>query len=177
MYFRCPHCGTALRVDPARLPDHPVRYTCKDCGRPATVQEHLHESPAGTAGLAPDAPPSMDGTVYHHLSQEVGDLPRASYELRCAVKDLGGGVRTFRFDQPKVTIGRRGADIVLDDPLTSRLHAELERVRDQVVVKDLDSTNGTFVNDQRITVQVLDERDLVRVGNTILRAAAKIKDR
>jgi len=45
-----------------------------------------------------------------------------------------------------VAIGRQDADLVLQDPEVSRRHALLRRSGKTVVVEDLDSTNGTFVN-------------------------------
>ncbi len=64
------------------------------------------------------------------------------------------------------TIGRAaGADLILDAALVSRLHCRLEAVDDQVLVIDLESTNGTFVNDERVRQQAtLKSGDTLRVG-------------
>ncbi len=69
--------------------------------------------------------------------------------------------------QAGATIGREGCDVNLMDPEVSRRHAA---IRDQggLAIEDLGSTNGTFVNDQRISVvTVLREGDVVRLGNTV----------
>ena len=47
-------------------------------------------------------------------------------------------------------IGREGCDITLADPDVSRRHARVTPRGDTVVVEDLGSTNGTFVNGERI---------------------------
>lgn len=69
----------------------------------------------------------------------------------------------------EVAIGRQNVDLVLQDPEVSRRHAVLRRSGDSVVIEDLGSTNGTFVNGERIreptTVRSGDE---VRVGRTTL---------
>jgi pSer/pThr/pTyr-binding forkhead associated (FHA) protein len=69
----------------------------------------------------------------------------------------------------EVAIGREDADLVLDDPEVSRRHAMLRRSGESVVVEDLDSTNGTFVNGERIRTPVtVGPGDQVRVGRTTL---------
>lgn len=175
MYFVCPTCSAALRVDPDRLPAGPSRYRCKKCSQVSVVREHLHASVPTEAGSPQPDPGQAIGTVYHHASGADADMPSAAYEIRCAVKGLDGVVRTHTFQGAQVTIGRSGADLLVDDPLASRLHAELERVRDRVVVKDLGSTNGTFVNEKQVAVHVLAEKDVIRVGNTALRVAVRAK--
>jgi sulfite reductase alpha subunit-like flavoprotein/cytochrome b involved in lipid metabolism len=64
------------------------------------------------------------------------------------------------------TLGRDGgsAAVVLDDRDVSRRHARLEIVDDELVLTDLGSTNGTYVNDVRVTRQVLVPGDQMRIG-------------
>jgi predicted component of type VI protein secretion system len=66
------------------------------------------------------------------------------------------------------TIGREGCEVNLMDPEVSRRHATIRDHGGSLAIEDLGSTNGTFVNDQRITVvTVLRAGDLVRLGNTV----------
>jgi signal transduction histidine kinase len=58
--------------------------------------------------------------------------------------------------------------IQLDDHEISRRHAEIRRVGDALVVGDLKSSNGTFVNDVRVERSELDSGDRIRVGRTLL---------
>lgn len=68
-----------------------------------------------------------------------------------------------------VAIGRQDGDLVLEDPEVSRRHAVLRREGESIVVEDLDSTNGTFVNGERIRSPIpVGPGDLVRVGRTTL---------
>jgi hypothetical protein len=69
----------------------------------------------------------------------------------------------------EVAIGRQDADLVVEDPEVSRRHAVLRRSGGSVVVEDLDSTNGTFVNGERIRGPIkVGPGDKVRVGRTTL---------
>lgn len=75
--------------------------------------------------------------------------------------------------RPGATIGREGCDITIPDPELSRRHARIRRLDSGVAIEDLGSTNGTFVNDQRITgVCELNENDVVRLGHTVWRLQA-----
>jgi pSer/pThr/pTyr-binding forkhead associated (FHA) protein len=63
------------------------------------------------------------------------------------------------------TIGRStGAEFILDAALVSRLHCQLVATDDSLQVKDLESTNGTFVNGKRITTAELKDGDTLAVG-------------
>jgi pSer/pThr/pTyr-binding forkhead associated (FHA) protein len=77
----------------------------------------------------------------------------------------------FRLPSGSVkTIGRSpGAEFILDAPLVSRLHCQLSATNESVHVKDLDSTNGTFVNGERITSATLRAGDVLKVGRVDFR--------
>lgn len=69
-----------------------------------------------------------------------------------------------------IRIGREpDNDIVLRDPKTSRLHAEIVFDKGFYVLRDLDSANGSFVNGQRIRVAPLTDNAEIRLGNSTLR--------
>jgi pSer/pThr/pTyr-binding forkhead associated (FHA) protein len=74
---------------------------------------------------------------------------------------------------PGITIGRAGCDVDLSDPDVSRLHAVVRGVDDGLAVEDLGSTNGTFVNESRISgIAPISPGDRVRFGNTVWRLTA-----
>ncbi len=63
------------------------------------------------------------------------------------------------------TVGRAPrADFVVDAPLVSRLHCRLTLQADGLLVEDLASTNGTYVNGARVAKGVLANGDRLRVG-------------
>ena len=67
------------------------------------------------------------------------------------------------------TIGRAtGADFIVEAALVSRLHCQLTAGNDAIDVEDLSSTNGTFVNDTRVTRGRLTSGDRLRVGRVEL---------
>jgi pSer/pThr/pTyr-binding forkhead associated (FHA) protein len=65
------------------------------------------------------------------------------------------------------TIGRNaGNDLVLDYAKISRNHARIERKRDMFILRDLQSTNGTYFGDERIEQHLLENGDTFRIGPT-----------
>lgn len=77
------------------------------------------------------------------------------------------GSLTFRILPGSIkTIGRATqADFVLDAALVSRFHCRLTATpAGTLEIEDLESTNGTFVNDKRVSRLVLEEGDRLRVG-------------
>jgi signal transduction histidine kinase len=76
--------------------------------------------------------------------------------------DLGGLVGA-------ATIGREAGNLIrLEDSEVSRRHAEIRRVGDRLVVNDLKSSNGTFLNDRRIERADLHPGDRLRIGQTVM---------
>jgi hypothetical protein len=76
----------------------------------------------------------------------------------------------FPAERAVIHLGRGSSnDIILQDSQVSRQHAELSQQGDQFVIRDLGSTNGTYVNDERVVgSRPLRPGDRIRIGDTIL---------
>ncbi len=70
-----------------------------------------------------------------------------------------------RPDQPLVIGRERGCQLVVDDPLVSRRHAEVVFAEDGWLLRDLGSRNGTFVEGQRSAYVAVTDGGEVRLGN------------
>jgi FHA domain len=75
-----------------------------------------------------------------------------------------------QFTLPEIVVGRDPAcDLVAPDEMVSARHARLSFHHNQWWVEDLQSTNGTFLNDERVyTATVLIDGDELRCGNLYL---------
>jgi diguanylate cyclase (GGDEF)-like protein len=70
----------------------------------------------------------------------------------------------------KFIIGRdSNSDLWLDDPSISRQHASLDRTEEGVQLVDNGSTNGSYVNDRRVTQAIISAGDQIRFGNHIFK--------
>lgn len=69
---------------------------------------------------------------------------------------------------PGQSIGRKGADIVWDDPKISRMHARITLEDGKFYLWDFGTANGTFVNDERIRAATeIQENDKIKLGDTL----------
>ena len=72
----------------------------------------------------------------------------------------------------RITVGRdEDNSIVLDDPLASRHHAVIQKLKNEYFIEDLDSTNATFVNNKRVPMGKylrLRPDDTILIGRTEL---------
>ncbi len=74
------------------------------------------------------------------------------------------------------SVGRKAADIILDDPKVSSTHFEIHRDGARYVLKDLGSTNGTFVNREAATSRVLVDQDVIESGSSTMCYFEDIRD-
>ncbi|HVH99832.1 MAG TPA: FHA domain-containing protein, partial [Enhygromyxa sp.] len=74
-----------------------------------------------------------------------------------------------RIDARRVVIGRDGGDIVLGDGQASAAHAEIEFENGQLVVRDLGSTNGTWLGERNLPQFALSPGQVFRCGHTHFR--------
>jgi diguanylate cyclase (GGDEF)-like protein len=68
-----------------------------------------------------------------------------------------------------VDIGREGCALTIPNDMVSRRHAIVESIAGGYMIRDLSSTNGTFVNDAKIQVQALKDGDQIRIGKSVIK--------
>lgn len=68
-----------------------------------------------------------------------------------------------------VTIGREeGNTIQLNDERVSRYHLKIQRDHDDLVLTDLESTNGSRVNNEEVQLRILRKGDLISIGRSVI---------
>lgn len=78
--------------------------------------------------------------------------------------------QSFPLIKRQVTIGRsKDCDIIIKDTHTSAIHARIWKDNKQIAVEDLNSANGTYLNDVKIEKKIfLKDGDIISVGNSLL---------
>jgi two-component system, cell cycle response regulator len=97
-------------------------------------------------------------------------LPERQGGSACLIVLSGQAVgRIFKLSQTEYSVGRaETAEICLDDDGVSRRHASIVLHGESAVLKDLESTNGTFVNGEPIRTRALVNGDRIQVGATTI---------
>jgi len=121
-------------------------------------------------------PPDQDFAIGNESIIRIGDdnfgvsIGLTFYNPKETANSVAGFVQAAqatRIEQATMLlIGRLdNCDIVLDSPEVSRRHAMIRQVGDQYFIEDLDSSNGTYLNDEPIKTAQLDEGDLIQISN------------
>lgn len=130
---------------------------CPSCGAPTSQ----------SAGGAENTTASIDvGDL--DPRHDVGELPQLEpgTGMLVVVRGPNAGSR-FLLDRETTTVGRHpDSDIFLDDVTVSRRHAELSRGEGghKIIVKDLGSLNGSYVNGERVDERTLATGDELQIG-------------
>ena len=94
---------------------------------------------------------------------------------KCQLIVLEGVDKGKKFDLSKssMRVGKKeDNNIILEDKAISRNHFEIVRTQDNYMLRDLESTNGTFINDIRVREAFLTPGDIIKVGKTRLEFVA-----
>ena len=135
-----------------------------------TVNSSLDERNALIARLETEMASSSQvlGSIQHNL-QHLGDAEPTRMLVRTQ-----GDTGIVQLLGRRTTLGRTpDNDIRIDEDFISRHHAVLLLAGASTVVEDLNSTNGTYVNGDRINRRTLKEGDLVTLGKTEFRFVVK----
>jgi hypothetical protein len=178
----------ALRPDPRVAPGD----IAVEAGDRPTVATGARAEAASNGAASADPAPGAGPDGLEQAKPADGSEPQASRSDRTAVFVIPGidgpratireirpdrSSRTIAFDGRPLTIGRAADNgIVLRDGRASRHHARIDGRRGSLVLSDLGSTNGSFVNDRPIEAIALGEGDRIRIGTTILLVEAIATD-
>ena len=85
-------------------------------------------------------------------------------------------LREISFTQP-VTIGRgKEATVVLNDEKCSRIHTAIRYWDDIFIIRDMKSSNGTYLNGKKIEVAKLTPGDVIKIGDTELHVSSGVSN-
>ena len=174
MPIACPSCGRTFELQPE---GGAVKATalCPACGRVVVVRDATAVRPDTEHGTVPFDPGTA--AALEPIEAEataiggrgaVGLPPGKRVSLAVMSGPRTGEVMPIT--KPRVTLGRAGggADLQFDDAEMSRTHAALEWAGGGAILRDLGSTNGSFVAEQKVASHALEDKSEFRVGHTRL---------
>jgi pSer/pThr/pTyr-binding forkhead associated (FHA) protein len=87
-------------------------------------------------------------------------------------------IKEYPFTRDSITIGRQEENtIVIDNLAVSGYHAKIDKVGGEFILTDLQSTNGTFVNDQKVVSHKLSHGDNIVIGKHVILFVATEKEK
>ncbi len=171
MEVRCDHCGQVQKVaDNIFGKREKVDLPCPGCGKSIRVVNPK------LATFRVEATRKKVPSITSEVAED-GRLLRLPEGLAFSLEVLEGKEKgtVYPVDKPRITIGRANADVVISDKLVSRVHCALEISDEQVLLRDLGSTNGTLVNNKPIERAELSGGSTFRVGEHVFRLVMKSK--
>lgn len=90
------------------------------------------------------------------------------------ITDPTGESQQVKLSNDATIMGRSKGDIVIEDKEISSTHCQIQHIKGEYHIFDMNSTNGTFLNNERIVKAKLNEDDVITIGQTMI--VFKIKD-
>ena len=194
MKVYCENCMGENDVDEREIKADGYRATCANCGHMIFVDSDAVDAillRKANIQVEPVAEPensiidddeiteerNMSSVAQSNTTTTVAakiDIPkRITSDALLSVIDGPDLGLEFNMDSPKLTLGRRGADVNLNDRLISRRHISIEAAGGRYLLKDMGSTNGTFLNGSPISMEFLKHGDEIQIGSTLIRFRIK----
>jgi pSer/pThr/pTyr-binding forkhead associated (FHA) protein len=171
MQTACIHCGTEHLLKDGQFGGHTkVQFKCSKCGKNTIVEiKRRVDSTVVMSPLPSFARAEATSSNVNLAPPDPGiRLPEKSKVVLTILSGPSQG-ESHTLSKPRVVLGRQGADIPLHDPEISRHHCLLE-VRDMHIdLKDMDSTNGTFFDEERVRAAMLRDGTEFRIGGSLIR--------
>jgi len=180
MRAECPNCHTVYNVKEEQIPIGGKNAKCPNCGEMIFIKrepsenslramrEDMEQDYGKTMILFAPLPAQQDSqllAVQNKIADEKEGMPEG---VRLSIRFLDGddAGKEFELTKTRTIFGRSKADILVNDPEVSRQHAVVEVYGPKLVIRDLQSTNGTFVNQLGVKLSYINDGDEVQVGNT-----------
>ena len=187
MIIECPKCNAKYQYSESRFEGKASKkIRCAKCQEIFEIRNPDNAAEGQAEPASPPPRPLSDETFVRGRAAEESTLSAAlpgrstdrldanlkmpeGIRLSLAIIDGPDTGKVYRIEKPKVVIGRSNADFVLNDIESSRNHAMVEVRDSQVLLQDLESTNGTLHDGEKIQGTVsLQNHSEFQVGTTTL---------
>lgn len=188
MQLTCPNCQTNYQIADEKIPAGGARANCANCGQIIIIpgagdDKKSSRLLSGSSKIDFGQTMAYDFSEVDQSQTEISALlekmserePFIGEGMIPVLKEVQTG-KEHLLPGAQATIGRSSTDITLDDPEVSRSHCLIKVFGDRVVIMDLDSTNGTYVDGKKVKTANLGVLEQFRIGNTVLELIHKKAD-
>jgi len=177
MQVSCGKCGAKYKLGEKQTAGHAkVQFKCVKCGEATIVDLTPQPMPKTkvavmeTQAISPMPSFARGGKTYHG---DVGSpdpslkLPADKTITLAVIAGPSKGL-AHTLTKPRMIIGRSGTDLELDDAEVSRWHCSLEVKENVIRLRDLDSTNGVYYDEEKVRGAELQNESQFRVGSSVI---------
>ena len=169
MQALCSHCGSVHSLNDAQVSRHPrVQFRCARCGKNTVVKTQGVDATQVVSPLPDFARTGGPGMASLLGATAQGFYLPANKTISLSVISGPAKGQSMALERPAVILGRAGADFTIADSNISRQHCTVEVKGDAVRLRDLDSTNGTFIGLERVRAAELRHLSEFRLGLTVV---------
>ncbi len=161
MLVICPSCKKRYKLDEKKLNPKPkIKLRCPNCGHIFEVNNPLYNEKI-----------NEDDTTQIKKDKNAEEgltLPEDKIIYLYVIKGPRSGYK-YKVTKPRVIVGRGSqADLIIPDLEVSRQHFSLEISENKTILRDLNSTNGTYIDGERVSSVKIEDRTEIQIGQSAI---------
>jgi predicted Zn finger-like uncharacterized protein len=162
MIIECPNCNAKYNV-PGEKIQKKRKLKCSSCFTVFAVQGEEEESVSekDTAKIHKN---EVEGSLWTDENLKLPDDKKISLAI---IKGARAGY-IYHLEKPYVLIGRGKVDLIIPDKEISRKHVAVEVRNDKIFLRDLGSTNGTIIDNAKVSITEIKDQMEFKIGQTTL---------
>ncbi|MCK5057562.1 MAG: zinc-ribbon domain-containing protein [Candidatus Aminicenantes bacterium] len=175
MIIECPNCNSKYNVPDDKIQGR-KKLKCSSCNNIFSIQSDRSEKSDEDSESKKDTAKITKQSIGESLwSDENLKLPEDLKISIAVIKGARAGY-IYHLDKPYVLIGRGKVDLIIPDKEISRKHLAIEVRNDKVFLRDLGSTNGTFIDGEKASITEIHDQTELKIGQTTLMLITTPKD-
>ena len=162
MIIECPQCKAKYEIPEGRVRGK-SKVKCSRCQTVFEVMEPKSDS-SSKKDTAKIIQQKVEDSLWINENLKLPDDRKISIAV---IKGARAGF-IYHLNKPYILIGRGKVDLIIPDKEVSRKHLAIEVRDEKIFLRDLGSTNGTFINDDKVSITEITDQTEFKIGQTTL---------
>lgn len=163
MIIDCPNCKARYNVPDEKLQGR-KKMKCSKCHNIFSIKREEEGDSASKKDTAKITRHKVGDSLWTNENLRLPENTKISIAI---IKGARAGY-IYHLDKPYILIGRGKVDLIIPDKEISRKHTAIEVRNDKIFLRDLGSTNGTYINDKKVSITEIREQTEFKIGQTTL---------
>ena len=171
MIVECPNCSSKYSVPDDKIKGS-VKLKCSKCQNVFSIKKKPKDESESNKDTAKIIEKSIGDSLWSNENLRLPDNIKISIAV---IRGARAGY-IYHLSKPYVLIGRGKVDLIIPDKEVSRKHVAIEVRNNKIFLRDLGSTNSTFINDSKVSITEIHDQTEFRIGQTTLMLITTNKD-